>query len=65
MYQNHILPYTLFPTYLPQADSLLEHRRRTDRENSSPLVPFVLFFSTERALAKLWGGWPIELEPVP
>jgi hypothetical protein len=29
MYQKRILPYTLFPNYLPQADSRLEHYGQT------------------------------------
>ncbi len=53
MYQKSTLPYTLFLTYLPQAYSPLECYRqtdwRTDRENSSPLLPQLIFFSTERA----------------
>jgi hypothetical protein len=40
-----ILPNTLFPTYLPQADSLLERSRRMDGQHSSPLVSLVLYFA--------------------
>ena len=39
MYQRSIFPCTLFPIFLPQPYSPLECYRRTDRENSSPLVP--------------------------
>ncbi len=37
--QVYKYPLSLFPTFLPQAYSLLEHSRRTDRESSSPFVP--------------------------
>ncbi len=67
--QVYTYPLLLFPTFLPQAYSLLEHSRWTDRENSSPLVFFFPLSArgpTRRrnstGLAELWGGWPIEQE---
>jgi len=58
----------LFPTYLPQADSLLERSGQTDRF-LHPLFPKFFFSLSARGptrrrnstgLAELWGGWPIE-----
>ncbi len=63
MYQKSILPYTLFPTYLPQANSLLR-ASQTDRQKIlHPLFP--KFFFTERAgpypQAQLyWAGLTME-----
>jgi hypothetical protein len=70
MYQKRILPsILLFPTYLPQASSLLERYGLTDKI-LHPLFPKFFFFPlsargpTRRrdstGLAELWGGWPIE-----
>jgi hypothetical protein len=57
MYQQIILPYTLFPTYLPQAYSLLERSTRRTEKNLHPLFPKGYFSSTERAGAQLyWAG---------
>ncbi len=73
MYQKHILPYTLFPSYLPQADSLLEHYGQTvclavyfiTPCSLSSFFPLSARGPTRRrsstGLAKLWGGWPIEV----
>ena len=67
MYQQRILPYTLFPTYLPQAYSLLEHSTRRTEKILHPLFPKSYFFSlsvrgrNSTGLAELWGGWwPME-----
>ena len=73
MYQKSTLPYTLFLTYLPQAYSPLERSRRTDGLTDKvlhPLFPNSFFSLSARGptrrrnftgLAKLRGGWPIEL----
>ena len=63
MYQQIILPYTLFPTYLPQAYSLLERSTRRTEKILHPLFPKSYFFSlsvwgrNSTGLAELWGGW--------
>jgi hypothetical protein len=74
MYQKSILPYFIIPsTFSPRSSSPLEHYGRTDREFSSPLLPKFFFSLSARGpthrrnstgLAKLWGGWPIELDSV-
>jgi len=46
--KNVICPIILFPTYLPQADSLLERYRQTDRFQH-PFHPYFFLFSTQRA----------------
>ena len=49
MYQKRILPYFIIPsTFSPQAYSLLERYRRTDKSQHTP-IPYFFFFSTERA----------------
>ena len=69
--QKHILPHIIIPsTFSPQAYSLLERSRRTEKFQH-PLLPKFFFFPlsargpTRRrnstGLAELWGGWPIEL----
>ena len=70
MYQKSILPYTLFPTYLPQADSLLERSGLSGCLFHHPSSLSSYFFSTEHAGpyvpagATILGwpnyGWPIE-----
>ena len=63
MHQQRILPYTLFPTYLPQAYSLLERSTRRTEKILHPLFPKSYFFSlsvwgrNSTGLAELWGGW--------
>ncbi len=72
MYQNNMVPYFIITsTFSPQAYSLLERHRRTDRFQH-PLLPKFFFFPlstrgptrrrTSTGLAELWGGWPIEQE---
>ncbi len=72
MYQKSTSPYTLFLTYLPQAYSPLERSWRTDwqRKFFAPCSLSTFFSPSARGptcrhnstgLAKLWGGWPIEL----
>ncbi len=71
MYQKSTLAYTLFLTYLPQAYSPLERSGLSSCLFHHPLFPKFFFFplstrgSARRrnsaGLAKLWGGWPIEL----
>ena len=64
-------PILLFPTYSPQVDSLLEHSGQTEKILQPLLTKFFFFplstWSPIRrrnftGLAKLWGGWPVELE---
>jgi hypothetical protein len=63
MYQKRILPHIIIPsTFLPQAYSLLERSRQTDKFQHPPL-PYFFFFSTERAGPYLPAGatllgWP-------
>ncbi len=67
MYQKYILPYFVIPsTFSPQAYSLLERSRQTDKFQH-PLLPKLFLFSTDptrrrnsTGLAELWGEWPIE-----
>jgi hypothetical protein len=48
--KNGIHPILLFPTYLPQASSPLEHYGRTEGQISSPPVTYLSsFFFTKRA----------------
>ena len=76
MYQKCILPYFVIPsTSSPQADTPFEHSGQTDRRTdfftpcyvSSFFSPLSTRGPTRRrnstGLAKLWGGWPIELGP--
>ena len=70
MYQKRILPYFIIPsTFSPQASSPLERYRRTEKI-LHPLFPKFFFPLSTRGptcrcnstgLAKLCGGWPIEL----
>ena len=65
--KNVFHPILLFPTYLPQASSPLEHYGQTTFFTPCSQV---LFFSlgargptyrcNSTELANLWGGWPIE-----
>jgi hypothetical protein len=49
IYQKRILPHIIIPsTFSPQAYSLLERSRQTDKSQHPPL-PYFFFFSTERA----------------
>jgi len=70
MYQKRILPYFIIPsTFSPQASSPLSLHRWTDFNTPFTLTSFFFPLSawgpTRRrnatGLAKLWGGWPIEL----
>jgi len=61
MYQKSILPYSilLFPTYSPQADSLLERSRQTDFNTPFTLTSF--FFHWARGALPAGAtllGWP-------
>ncbi len=72
-YQQIFVPSIIIPYYLPQAYSPLEHYRWTNKI-LHPLFPKLFFFPlsawgpTRRrnstGLAKLWGGWLIEQEPL-
>jgi hypothetical protein len=60
MYQKCILPYTLFPTYLPQPYSPLKCYWRQNSSPTERVGPTRRHNST--GLAKLWGRRLIKLE---